>query len=500
MRNFGGQRQFCGNETRVTSRRDFLEKSGLGFGSLAAGYLLNRDTASAAATRADSENPFAPKAPHFPAKAKNVIFLFMHGGPSHLDTFDPKPLLNELHGQFVPPSFGKLDFQFSKTEKQPLLGTRRTFKKRGQSGIEISDLFEQTAQHADDMAVIRSCHHDGFTHITGQNWLNTGWPQVGRPSLGAWVVYGLGSESENLPAYMVMLDGGIKSGSPAYGSGFLPAMYQGTVLRSYGPPILNVNRPKQISAAEQRGMLDKLNWFNRRHLESRQDDSQLSARISSYELAFKMQTSVPDLADVSNETEATKKLYGLDNPVTEEFGKECLLARRMVERGVRFIQVYSGCGKQGGSPGWDGHNQLDHNHTTLAAQVDKPIAGLLTDLKSRGLFDETLIVWGGDFGRTPFTDGGEGGAANSAGRDHNPYGFSVWMAGGGIRGGKVIGATDEIGLQAVEDKVHVHDLHATILTLLGLDHEQLTYHFQGRDFRLTDVGGENNLASRLANG
>ncbi len=489
--------QFCGRETVVTSRREFLSKSGLGFGSLAAGYLLGQESASAAASTSPASNPFAPKAQHFPAKANSVIFLFMHGGPSHLDTFDPKPLLNELDGQLTPPSFGKLDFQFSKNDKQPLLGTRRTFKKRGQSGIDISDLFEHTAEHADDMAVIRSCYHDGFTHITGQNWLNTGWAQVGRPSLGSWVVYGLGSESENLPAYMVMLDGGIKSGSPAYGSGFLPAMYQGTVLRSYGPPILNVNRPKQFTADEQRTMLDKLNWFNQQHLESRQDDSQLAARMSSYELAFKMQTSVPDLADISGETEATKKLYGLDNETTREFGKECLLARRMVERGVRFIQIYSGCGRQGGSPGWDGHNQLDHNHTTMAAQVDKPISGLLTDLKSRGMLEETLIVWGGDFGRTPFTDGGEGGALNSAGRDHNPYGFSVWMAGGGVRGGKIIGATDEIGLQAAEDRVHVHDLHATILTLMGLDHEALTYHFQGRDFRLTDVGGENNLAPRL---
>ena len=239
------------------------------------------------------------------------------------------------------------------------------------------------------------------------------------------------------------------------------------------------------------------NWFNQQHVESRQDDSQLAARMSSYELAFKMQTSVPDLADISGESEATKKLYGLDNDATREFGKECLLARRMAERGVRFIQIYSGCGRQGGSPGWDGHNQLDHNHLTMAAQVDKPISGLLTDLKSLGMLDETLIVWGGDFRRTPFTHGGEGGALNSAGRDHNPYGFSVWMAGGGVRGGKIIGATDEIGLQAAEDRVHGHDLHATILTLMGLDHEALTYHFQGRDFRLTDVGGENNLAPRL---
>ncbi len=493
--------QFCGKETAVTSRREFLEKSGLGFGALAAGYLLSRETAGAAAVKQpEFANPFAPRPQDFPAKAKSVIFLFMHGGPSHLDTFNPKPLLNKLDGQAVPESFRNLDFQFTKADKVPLLGSRRTFKKRGQSGLEVSDLFEHTARHADNLAVIRSCHHDGFTHITGQNWMNTGWAQVGRPSLGSWVVYGLGSESENLPAYMVMLDGGLKSGSPAYGAGFLPAMYQGTVLRSYGPPILNVNRPGEIGAAAQRRMLDKLNWFNRRHLESRAEDSELAARMNSYELAFRMQTSVPDLADISDESAATQKLYGLHDDTTRPFGKQCLLARRMVERGVRFIQLYSGCGQVGGSPGWDGHNQLDHNHLTMAAQVDKPIAGLLTDLKSRGLLDETLVIWGGDFGRTPFTDGSEGGANNSAGRDHNPYGFSVWMAGGGVQGGKIIGATDEIGLAAAEDKVHMHDLHATILTLLGLDHEKLTYFHQGRDFRLTDVGGENNLAPRLVAG
>ncbi len=320
---------------------------------------------------------------------------------------------------------------------------------------------------------------------------------MGRPGLGSWVVYGLGSESEELPAFMVMLDGGIKAGAPAYSSGFLPASYQGTVLRTDGSPILNVNRPAEIGADRQRKMLDLLHKYNAQYSEARTHYTELAARMESYELAFKMQTSVPGLADLSRETAATRKLYGLDEAETAEFGTQCLMARRMVERGVRFIQLYSG-GNKGGSVGWDAHGQCNENHTVMAGRVDKPIAGLLADLKSRGLLEQTLVIWGGDFGRTPFTNGGDGGSsANSRGRDHNPYGFSVWLAGGGIQGGKIIGSTDEIGLHAAEDKVHVHDLHAIILSLLGLDHRKLTYFFQRRDFRLTDVGGGNNLAARL---
>ena len=329
--------------------------------------------------------------------------------------------------------------------------------------------------------------------------MNTGWPRVGRPSVGSWVVYGLGSESDNLPAYVVMLDGGIKAGAPSYGAGFLPASYQGTVLRSEGPPILNVNRPAGIAEGEQRNMFDLLRYYNERHREPRSDESELAARMASYELAFKMQMSVPEVADMSKETDATRKLYGIDDKTTEEFGTQCLMARRLVERGVRFVQLYSG-GKKGSEVGWDAHNQCDENHQFMARKVDKPIAGLIADLKSRGLLESTVILWGGDFGRTPFTDGGESGTGNRNGRDHNPYGFSVWMAGGGIRGGKVIGATDEIGLNATEDKVSMHDLHGTLLGLLGLEHKKLTYFFQGRDFRLTDVGGENNLAARLIKG
>ena len=486
---------YCDKTTHARSRRQFLEKSGLGFGALAASFLLDRDLGAAPTT--GKTNPFAAKPQHFPAKGKSVIFLFMHGGPSHLDTFDPKPLLTKLDGQPVPPSFGKADFQFTKVDKVPLMASPHVFRKRGQSGLEISDLFTNLSQHADDLAVIRSCHHDGFTHVTGQNWMNTGWARVGRPSVGSWVVYGLGSESDNLPSYVVMLDGGIKAGAPAYGSGFLPAMYQGTLLRSEGPPILNVKRPEGITEDQQRGMFDLLRFYNERHQSGgRADDTELDARMTSYELAFKMQMSVPEVADLSKESEATRRLYGIDNPRTAEFGTQCLMARRLVERGVRFVQLYSG-GKKGSEVGWDGHNECDQNHLFMASKVDKPIAGMLSDLKSRGLLDSTVILWGGDFGRTPFTDGAESGSGNRNGRDHNPYGFSTWLAGGGIQGGKAIGSTDEIGMRAAEDKVTMHDLHATLLGLLGMDHKKLTYLFQGREFRLSDVGGENNLFARL---
>jgi uncharacterized protein (DUF1501 family) len=479
--------KYCPKTMHAASRRQFLAQSGLGFGALAASSLLDA---------APGTNPFTPKSRHFEAKGKSVIFLFMHGGPSHLDTFDPKPALNRLHGQPIPPSFGKVDFQFSNMAKTPLMGSPRVFKKRGQSGLEVSDLFENLAVHADDLAVIRSCHHDGFTHVTGQTWLNTGWARVGRPSVGSWVVYGLGNESENLPAYVVMLDGGIKAGAPAYGSGFLPAAYQGTVLRSEGPPILNIRRPGNMSDGQQRQMLDLLKDFNEDHARARAEDTELAARMASYELAFKMQMSVPEVADLSRETDATRQLYGMDDPMSAEFGTQCLMARRLVEKGVRFVQLYSG-GKKGAEVGWDGHNECDQNHQFMARKVDRPIAGLLADLKSRGLLESTVVLWGGDFGRTPFTDGAEGGGGNRNGRDHNPYGFTVWMAGGGIRGGKVIGSTDEIGLKALDDKVTMHDLHGTLLGLLGLDHQKLTYFFQGREFRLTDVGGENNLVARL---
>jgi len=356
-------------------------------------------------------------------------------------------------------------------------------------------VFSHIAQHADKLAVIRSCHHDGFTHTAALNWLNNGWPRLGRPSVGSWVIYGLGSASENLPAFVVMLDGGIKSGPPVYGAGFLPAAYQGTVLRNGPAPILNVRPPDARTESKQKDMRQLLQWYNQQHLDPRSDDTDLAARISSYELAFKMQMAAPELADLSKETSATQALYGMNEEGTSSFGAKCLMARRLVERGVRFVQLWSGSTTGGGD--WDGHAQCDKGVVSMARNVDKPIAGLLADLEARGLLDSTLVVWGGEFGRTPTSDGSANGGGDSQGRDHNPYGFTMWMAGGGIRGGKVIGSTDEIGLRAIESPVHVHDLHATMLSLMGLDHEKLTYHFQGRDFRLTDVAGKTDLVSRL---
>jgi hypothetical protein len=475
------------------SRREFLEKAGGGFGLLALLAMMDQDQLLATTAPAD---PLAAKAPHFPAKAKSIIYLFMHGGPSHIDTFDPKPTLAKLDGQRLPPSLQNVRLQFTNAADAPLLASRRTFRRYGQCGMEISDLFPNVARFADDLALIRSCHHEAFVHSMALHLMNTGSVRLGFPSMGSWVVYGLGSESRNLPPFIVMLEGGTKAGPPVYSSGFLPATFQGTEIRTKGSPFLNIHPPAEMTEAEQRDMLDRAKWFDERHLETRSDDSNLSARIAAYELAFRMQSHVPELTDVSKETETTRALYGIDRQPTQEFGSKCLLARRLVERGVRFVQIYSG-GLLNGDD-WDGHAECDKNHQRMAQRVDQPIAGLLEDLKQRGLLDSTLVIWGGDFGRTPITDGQlRDGGGYRGGRDHNPYGFSMWMAGGGIRGGKIIGATDEIGFRAVEDPVHANDIHATILGLLGLDHRRLTYFFQGRDFRLTDVGGDNNLASRL---
>jgi hypothetical protein len=362
-----------------------------------------------------------------------------------------------------------------------LMGSPFKFKKYGQSGLEISDLFQNVAQFADDMAIIRSCYHDLFIHGPALSLLHSGSVLLGHPSAGAWVVYGLGCESENLPAYMVMTDGGFRAGSSvSYGSGFLPAIYQGTVVRTEGAPIQNLTPPFPIK--DQRTILDAVNKWNGRYQVERADDSRLSAQLANYELAFRMQTAAPELIDISKESQSTRELYGVDKEPTAKFGRMCLLARRMVERGVRFVQLYN--------TDWDGHGECAKNHQDNSNRIDKPIAGLLRDLKERGLLEDTLVVWTGEFGRTPVMQG-------SNGRDHNPYGFSTWMAGGGIKGGKAIGQTDEFGFRAVEDKVHVHDLHATMLALLGIDHEKLTYLFEGRNRRLTDVGGQNNLAQRL---
>jgi hypothetical protein len=479
----------CHRHEKVHSRREFLTKSAFGFGTLALTHMLDQESAWGSVF-ADSQppvaiSPLAPKSTHFRQEAKSVIFLFMQGGQSHLDTFDPKPELSRFDSQPLPPSFISegLDLQFIKASEAKLMGTQFPFHRHGKSGLEISELFQNLAQHADELAVIRSCYHDSFIHGPALNLLYTGSPLVGHPSMGAWVLYGLGSESDNLPAFIVMTDGSLGGRNrKSFGSGFLPAVYQGTLVRTEGSPIMNLSPPPSIDSGEQQILLDQINQWNQRYLESREDDTRLSARIANYELAFRMQMAAPELIDISTEPEPVRKMYGLDEEPTAKFGRICLLARRMVERGVRFIQLIS--------TDWDGHAECDKNHQENSRKIDKPIAGLLGDLRQRGLLDSTLIVSTGEFGRTPIMQG-------KRGRDHSPYGFTAWMAGGGVRGGKVIGSTDELGFRAVEDKVHVHDLHATMLSLLGLDHKKLTYFYQGRDRRLTDIGGDNNLAERL---
>jgi hypothetical protein len=471
-----------------------LCRAGVGFGTWALLDLLSRD-GKLAASPSTPENPLAARPPHFPGMAKHVIFLFMQGGPSHIDTFDPKPLLNKLHGQPLPSSFMQgLQLQFTKNDAS-LLGCPQSFRKSGASGIEVADTYPHLQTCADDLAIIRSCHHDSFNHAPAQYMMSTGFPRMGRPCLGSWVTYGLGSESDNLPAFVVMATtGDVKGGPPVFDHGFLPGTYQPTVLRNAGSPVLYLDAPPGTARTDQRQVLDLVQWLNREHQAARgQDVDDLSSRIASYELAFRMQSAVPDAVDLSKETRATKRLYGLDDPVSAKFGTDCLLARRLVERGVRFVQIFTG---SAGADDWDAaHADNDKTHREMAHRTDKPIAGLLSDLKARGLLDETLVIWGGEFGRTPVADGRY--PDKRAGRDHNPYGFTTWLAGGGVRGGQVIGATDEFGFRAVQDRVHINDLHATILKLLGLDHRRLTFLFQGRQQRLTDVGGDHDIADRL---
>jgi hypothetical protein len=476
-----------------------LRRAGLGFGSWALLDLLTRDRVLAAPS-ATPDNPLAPKPPHFPATAKAVIFLFMQGGPSHLDTFDPKPLLNKLHGQPLPASAVEgLQLQFTKMDAA-VLGSPQTFSKCGQSGLEIADTYPSLQTCADDLAVIRSCYHDSFNHAPAQYMMSTGFSRMGRPCLGSWVTYGLGSKSANLPAFVVMANtNDVKGGPPVYDKGFLPGTYQPTVLRGSGDPVLYLDAPGErgrVSAprSEQRDVLDMVQFLNREHRTARGEGvDDLSSRIASYELAFRMQSAVPEAVDLARETAITKELYGLNDPVSGRFGANCLIARRLVERGVRFVQIFTG---SAGSDDWDNaHAENDKTHRVMARRVDRPIAALLKDLKARGLLDSTLVIWGGEFGRTPVADGRY--PDKPAGRDHNPYGFTTWLAGGGVKGGRVVGATDEFGFRAVEDKVHVNDLHATVLKLLGLDHRKLTFLFQGREQRLTDVGGDHDIADRL---
>jgi hypothetical protein len=469
-----------------------LWEAGGGFAGTALTYLLAQSGffggAMQAAESAPALSPLAPKKPHLPAKAKSVIFLFMYGGPSHIDTWDPKPELVKRNGQPMPAMETDPLLKLRAARLGALLGSKRKFTRSGRSGIEVSDLFPHLAQCIDDVAVIRSMYTDSFAHGSGLLQMNTGFIRQGYPSLGSWVTYGLGTENQNLPAYVVLLDqrGGPISGAPNWSSGFMPATYQGTQFRSSGDPILYLERPVGTTEAQQRRQLDLLVRFSRPRGPEGPESSELAARIASFELAFRMQSTAPEAVDLANETTDTKTLYGFGNPTTEKFGRNCLIARRLVERGVRFVQLYSGGGH--GDDNWDAHRDVDENHEQHCAETDQPIAALLTDLKRRGLLDQTLVIWGGEFGRMPVTDTTRVGT-KGGGRDHNPKGFSMWMAGGGVNGGQVIGSTDDFGYMATENRVHVHDLHATILHLLGLDHTLLTYFQGGRNMRLTDVHG-----------
>ena len=462
------------------TRRDFFLRAGGGVGALALGTLLSDDglVQRAVAVQPARRTPLAPRAPHFTPRAKRVIHLFMHGGPSQVDLFDYKPALAKYSGQPLPDSFGQVMTR-RKVAKNPLLGPVRPFRPRGESGLMISDFLPHIAECADDLCVIRSCHGDSVNHPQSIYQMNTGSILMGKPSLGSWVAYGLGTANQNMPAYVVLPDpgGAPKGGPPAWGSGFLPATYQGTLMRSGRNPILNLRPQPRISGAEQRRALDLIRRLNQRHLEQRDFDDELAARVDAYELAFRMQTAAPDIVDTSGESEATKRLYGIGEKDTDEFGTRCLLARRMIERGVRFVQLYSG-----NTNGWDAHKNIEQNHGLYGRRTDKPVAGLLRDLKARGLLEDTLVIWGGEFGRMPMSEQGTG-------RDHNPWGYTVWLAGAGVKGGIAYGQTDDVGLRAVVDKVHVHDLHATILHLLGFDHELLTFPHNGRNERLTDVAG-----------
>ncbi|MBI81827.1 MAG: hypothetical protein CMJ81_01395 [Planctomycetaceae bacterium] len=471
---FTTQAKVSGTDGTELPRRNFLRNFGLGLGSVAFGDLLLQD----ACAREQGRTP----GPSKPALAKQVIFLFMQGGPSHLETFDPKPAMQKYDGQLLPESLRDYDLAQINTADAKIMAPIFPFKKHGESGLEVSSIFPQIARHADKLAVIRSCYHELFVHGSALTMMHSGTRLMAHPSVGSWVVYGLGSETDNLPAYIAMTDGIFRNGTTTFASGFLPAVYQGTYLRAEGVPIQNLQRPPGLDAPQQRLLLDQINHWNRRHRDAASGDSRLDARIANYELAFRMQSAAPELIDLSQETEATRKLYGLEHESSKPFGKMCLMARRMVERGVRYVHLVSN--------GWDAHSNCQENHLQGGNKVDQPIAGLLSDLQRRGLLDSTLLVWLGEFGRTPIVQGKNG-------RDHHPYGFSAWMAGGGIQGGRVFGATDDFGFHAVEDKVHVNDLHATMLSLLGLDHQQLTYLFEGRRHRLTDVGGDNDLSSRL---
>jgi hypothetical protein len=478
---------FAAPSPAFRSRRAFLSRAGNGLGLLALGGLLGRERLVAAES-ARALDPLAPKPPHFPAKAKSVIWLFMNGGPSQVDTWDYKPELDKSDGQELK-GFDKAT-GFFVDQVGPLMKSPFEWKQHGQSGTWVPEIFPRTAEHVDDIAFIHSCFTETNNHSPALFQINTGQSRMGYPCVGSWVTYGLGSESQNLPAFVAMYDtlgrGLPKGNALNWGAGFLPGVYQGTALNAQGPPIDNLARPADQSDGEQRRQLDLLKRLNKPHLEEHPAEAELSARVESFELAYRMQMSAPEAMDVGREPESVRRLYGIDDPKCAHFAKQCLVARRLVERGVRFVQIYSGGMENERS--WDGHIDLAGNHRQFAGETDAPVAALLADLKQRGLFDSTLVIWGGEFGRLPVSQRTKD--TKLPGRDHNPHAFTTWMAGGGVKGGVHYGETDEIGHKATVDRVSVNDLHATILHLLGLDHEKLTYKFNGRPFRLTDVAGE----------
>jgi hypothetical protein len=455
------------------SRRDMLLHCANGFGALALAALLHDDGRAA---EDKDKNPLAPKPPHFKAKAKNVIFLFMDGGPSQVDTFDPKPRLEKEHGQ---PIQCKVEpTQFNNIGK--VMQCPWKFKQYGESGIPVSELFTHVAEHVDDIAVVRSMVSNFSEHTNANYFIHTGNGQQGRPSMGAWITYGLGSECQDLPGFIVLGSGMIPPGGlDCFSNGFLPATFQGSLFQRGEQPVADL-KPGEANTKLQQGKLGLLRKLDKGVVERLGNDDKLEAAIANYELAFRMQSAVPNLMDLGSETAATRALYGLDDTKTELFGRQCLIARRLVERGVRFIELL--CPNLGHDR-WDQHSNLKNGHADNARAVDKPIAGLLKDLKMRGLLESTLVVWGGEFGRTPMAQGSDG-------RDHNPFGFTMWLAGGGVKGGTIYGATDDYGYHAIDKKVEVHDLHATMLHLLGVDHKKQTFRFGGRDMRLTDVHGE----------
>ncbi len=464
---------------RILSRRNFFRDCVGGLGTIALASLLESE---GYASTAPGANPLAPKPPMFPPKAKNVIFMFMEGGPSQLDLFDPKPELQKWNGKPLPASVTKdLQLAFIKPTAA-VMASQRQFAPRGKCGMEISDYLPHLAGVADDICLVRSMHTDAFNHHPGQLLLFSGTTQVGRPSMGAWVTYGLGSESKDLPGFVVLTSGaGTSGGASNYSSGFLPSTYQGTILRNSGDPILYLSNPPGITRERQRADLDAMRDLNELHIE-KNGDREIAARINSYELAFRMQMAGPELVDFSKESPETLEMYGVNKEPTKQFATNCLLARRLVERGVRFVMMMHAS--------WDDHSDLNTKLKQNCDKTDQPAAALIKDLKQRGLLDSTLVVWGGEFGRTPMSEIRKPEDAASAGRDHHPVAYSMWMAGGGIKAGTVVGKTDDLCFHITEDPIHVHDLQATILNRLGMEHTRLTYQYMGRDFRLTDLEGK----------